>query len=100
MENWAPSPEKGWESRDHQFWTHSSQSCLPLEPSLGRQRHFVATSIKDKKERNQTTEKKSSALCVDFEGRSAKGGNPARAGPSSAARREETEIFFTSDDLF
>ena len=69
-----------WESRNHQSWIHSSQSCLPLEPSSRRQRHFVATSIEDKKERNQTTEKKSSALCVDFEGRSAKGGSPARAG--------------------
>ena len=64
------------EEKYHQLWTHSSQNRLPLESSLRRQRHPVATSTEDKKERNRTTKKKSSALCVDFEGRSAKRGDP------------------------
>ena len=76
------------EEKYHQLWTHSSQNRLPLESSLRRQRHPVATSIEDKKgEKSNHIEKVFCTLCW-FWGSVGKKRRPGRASPS-AARRED-----------
>ena len=66
-----------------QFCIPLHSSCLPLESSQRRQRHPIATPLKDTKGRNPTTEQFFCIFCVDFECQSEKGGDPASGPPPS-----------------
>ena len=74
---------ENWERTKTQFCIPLRSSCLPLESSQRRQRHPIATPLKDTKGRNPTTEQFFCIFCVDFECQSEKGGDPASGPPPS-----------------
>ena len=74
---------ENWERTKTQFCIPLHSSCLPLESSQRRQRHPIATPLKDTKGRNPTTEQFFCIFCVDFECQSEKGGDPASGPPPS-----------------
>ena len=80
---------ENWARTKTQFCIPFHSSCLPLESSQRRQRHPIATPLKDTKGRTPTTEQFFCILCVDFECQSEKGGDPTSGPPPSLPAGEQ-----------